>query len=156
MPSDLFDANGTPIASYGVLNVKLNLVLLHNLSWPFMVADVAWLIDFHLTFHKLIINPTDCCLIHTSSRCKAPGKHLATMIAISYLLQEFSQLFSLQAAFPGRSMTGIFHHIETSRPLVCACPRHLPECLQAAKVEFDSLVGRHHVLQRVHRHHLFT
>lgn len=150
-----YAANGSIIATYGTIRLKLDLGLRRPYEWIFVVADVTRPIigaDF-LKHFNLLVDLKRSILIDGNTLLQANGE-VSTIDILSIktydhtspfadLLREFVDItqFNTTPAPHPQSTTTITHHIETRGPPTSAKPRRLtPDKLQAAKNEFEYLM----------------
>ncbi|XP_026476410.1 uncharacterized protein LOC113382065 [Ctenocephalides felis] len=112
---ELSAANGTPLATYGMLSLKLDFELSKTLSWNFVIAEVSRPIigvDL-LAYFNLAIDV---------EKQKYPDLTRQTALGVCKLVTQ--------------------HHIKTtSGPLIAYKPRRLaPGKLKAAKYEFEEMI----------------
>lgn len=155
---NLFAANGTPIATYGYIQLELNIGLRRAFSWRFVVADVSKPIigvDF-LSFYNLLVDCRNQRIMDgvTSLTVPAPRQRSADSISsvrttcaapeedpFHHLLREFPEI-TRPAGKPSSPKHSTVHQIRTTAgPPVFSRPRRLdPERLSIAKQEFDTML----------------
>ncbi|MBM6549461.1 hypothetical protein, partial [Streptococcus dysgalactiae] len=147
-------ANETPIDTYGVKLLTLNLSPRREFPWMFVIAEVPLAIlgiDFLEHFdllvdsrrRALIDRTTGMHRLSTVSDCAA----ISPVIAIptgrkpfAELIQEFSSLMRTANKLPAVSAS-VEHHIVTNGPPAhCHLRRLVPDILRAAKQEFDQML----------------
>ena len=150
----LYAANGTHIATYGTINLRLNLLLRREFVWSFVVADVAGPIigvDF-LSHYNLLVDSRNKRLIDATTNLFAVGQSAGDTVASIKTIVGDSIYHSLLANYPDLTRPAVFsretvkhnieHHIVTTPgPPVFNKPRRLaPDRLQAAKAEIDLML----------------
>ncbi|KAG7309898.1 hypothetical protein JYU34_004412 [Plutella xylostella] len=151
----LYAANGTIIATYGYLNLHLDLGLRRDFEWRFILADVTKPIigvDF-LGHYNLLVDCRNQRLVDGITSLITPAHQhpgideinsvRTTMESTPYhqLLREYPDI-TRPAGKPGAPKHNVVHHIRTTpgQP-VASHPRRLdPERLQIAKKEFDDML----------------
>ncbi|KAJ8724718.1 hypothetical protein PYW07_015676 [Mythimna separata] len=148
-------ANGTSIATYGFINVSLNLGLRRDFAWRFIVADVTRAIigvDF-LSFYNLVVDCRNQRLIDNHTTLSAPASPVRRSDDVSsvrvslgdsayiHILREFPDI----TRPPGIHRTpkhNTVHHIRTTPgpPVSCSPRRLAPDKLKIAKDEFDAML----------------
>ncbi|XP_025158061.1 uncharacterized protein LOC112589349 [Harpegnathos saltator] len=156
----LLAANASPIATYGMRTLVLNLALRRDFEWRFIVADVQTAIlgaDF-LAHFGLLVDVAGRRLLDSLTSlqvqgvmCRASVHSIAVrqeanvpegQLGVCYtrVLADFASGAKDNRASSGPSSTGVRHHILTTGPPCFERPRRLSgERLAAAKAEFDSL-----------------
>jgi hypothetical protein len=151
----LFAANGSPIPTYGHLNIRLDLGLRRAFEWRFTVADVSKPIigvDF-LSHYNLLVDCHNHRLVDgvTSLAIVVPHQKAAEGISSVRTTTDNSAYHRLLREYPdvtrpaGKPLTpkhSTVHHIRTtSGPPVSSRPRRLdPQRLQIARKEFDDML----------------
>ena len=153
-PRTLTAVNDTPIRTYGQRSLTLNLGLRRSLPWIFVIADVqkpilgadflrhyGLVVDLHQ--HKLTDTHTHLQVQGILSSGTSPSPSLCPKDSTNpylTLLSEFPALTRVTA--PNTPVKhDVLHHIETTGPPVSARPRRLaPDCLKAAKQEFEHIL----------------
>lgn len=150
----LFAANGSPIKTYGVRHMCLNLGLRRNFNWEFFVAAVTRPIlgaDFLQKFNllvdlknrQLIDNETTL-----SSICSLENivpVQITTLDSTKHddytdILKKYPEVFK-PSSLTKKIKHSVVHHIETKGPPVYARARRLPpDKLKLAKKEFQLMV----------------
>ncbi|KAJ0169143.1 hypothetical protein K1T71_015309 [Dendrolimus kikuchii] len=144
----LFAANGTPIETYGLHSLTLDLKLRRSFQWTFIVADVKQPIigaDF-LTRYKLVIDFNSRTFIDTVinlntiasiSQCKESTiKTIDSKHPYYELLSEYPEL-TKPVSFKEIPKHNVCHFIETEGPPVRCKSRPLPpDRYNKAKEEF--------------------
>ncbi|CAG9136950.1 unnamed protein product, partial [Plutella xylostella] len=151
----LYAVNGTIIATYGYLNLHLDLGLRRDFEWRFILADVTKPIigvDF-LGHYNLLVDCRNQRLVDGITSLITPAHQhpgideinsvRTTMESTPYhqLLREYPDI-TRPAGKPGAPKHNVVHHIRTTpgQP-VASHPRRLdPERLQIAKKEFDDML----------------
>lgn len=153
----LLAANGSPIPSYGIQRMEIDLGLRKKFKWNFVIAALPQPIlgaDFLRRFgllvdvrqNKLIDAQTG---VESSASIQGPGSVSGTSVstinkACRYerILSDFIELTQFNNDTPPK-MANIRHHIETSGPPVFAKARRLdPDKLKAAQEEFADLMEK--------------
>lgn len=152
---ELCAANGTPIKTYGFINLVLNLGLRRDFAWRFIVADVTKAIigvDF-LSFYSLVVDCRNQRLIDNCTTLSTPASPARRSDDISSvrvslgnsafhnILREFPDI----TRPPGIHRTpkhNTVHHIRTTPgpPVSCSPRRLAPDKLKIAKEEFESML----------------
>lgn len=155
---NLFAANGTAIATYGYIQLELNLGLRRAFTWRFVVADVSKPIigvDF-LGFYNLLVDCRNQRIVDGVTSLIAPTPQQQSADNISSvrticstlddtpyhrLLREFPEI-TRPAGKPSVPKHSTVHQIRTTPgPPVFGRPRRLdPERLSIAKQEFDAML----------------
>ena len=150
---ELVAANGTPIATYGIINLTLNLSLRRDFNWRFLVADVSHPIigvDF-LAHYNLVIDARKQQLCDATTQLTVTGQVAECEQLAVKTLTDGSTHFDLLARYPEITRPdGAFKSVKhntkhylnvTPGPPVAQRPRRLPpDRLQAAKKEFDAML----------------
>ena len=148
----LMAVNNTPIATYGKRSLTLNLGLRRSLPWIFIIADVQKPIigaDFLRHFgllvdmkqRRLIDAATHFHIQGILSTDSSPSPSISTLTTPTTVYCQSSQPSHKSTHQIAPIMHDVTHHIETTGPPVSARPRRLaPECLCAAKQEFDHML----------------
>lgn len=152
---NLCAANGTPIATYGPVNLVLNLGLRRDFAWQFIVADVTRAIigvDF-LCFFNLVVDCRNQRLIdnHTSLSTVASLARPSDVISSVKCVFGESDFHDILREYPDitrphgvhRAPThNTVHHIRTTPgpPIFCTPRRLAPDKLKIAKEEFASML----------------
>ena len=148
-------ANQSPIATYGVRPLCLNLGLRRPFQWTFIVANVKHPIlgaDF-LGHFNLLVDVTHRCLVDNLTQLQVHGIMTQELSpspsvplpdppdAFTALLAEFPSL--LRPPPPDEPVKhSVTHHIPTTGPPVASRPRRLPpERLKSACQEFDRMLA---------------
>lgn len=150
----LFAANNTPINTYGVKTLQLNLGLRRNYKWTFIMADVKTSIlgaDF-LKYHRLLVDLHRKKLVDSLTELSVDTMTMNTtqdttlyVVEPSHryhaLLQEFTDI--LKPMSPMKEIKhNVKHHIKTTGPPLFARPRPLPPIkYNAAKAEFEAMMS---------------
>lgn len=152
---NLCAANGSMIATYGHVNLMLNLGLRRDFAWQFIVADVTKPIigvDF-LCFYNLVVDCRNQRLIDNSTSLTTVASLARPMDIISSvksvigesdyhdILREFPEITRPHGTH--RTPThNTLHHIRTTtgQPVSCTPRRLAPDKLKIAKEEFDSML----------------
>lgn len=151
---ELYAANGTPIKTFGDMNINLNLGLRRVFTWKFVIADIAHAIigaDFlshygllvDLKQKKIVDSKTALSTVCTLSNHSIPSPRILTLNNDEYgkLLGEFKNI--TRQSINQASVTSTVHYIETRGPPVFAKSRRLsPQLLKAAKDEFQLMVDQ--------------
>lgn len=153
-PIQLFAANGTAIKVFGQQQLRIDLGLRRDFSWPFIIAAVTQPIigaDFlshydlmvDMKRNRLIDNVTrlerQCTPAHSVTKPSAI-RTFDTSSAYADILDEFPTLTKLTPTGVSTE-AAVIHHIETTGPPVTARPRRLPnDKLDAARDEFETLM----------------
>lgn len=149
----LFAANGSTIATYGLINLTLNLGLRRAFTWKFVIADVAKPIigvDF-LSFYNLLVDIRNSRLVDNTTQLGIVGKTINDNMSVIKTITGNSIFHNLLNLFPEITRPAgtkreikhfTRHYIETRPgPPVSSRPRRLaPDKLQAAKREFQALL----------------
>ena len=153
-PSDfkLFAANNSTIHTFGETELVLNLRLKRPLAWKFRIAEVPSPIlgaDF-LNYYGLIVDVHQRRLNDPYSNTFSVGYlALSDDPSVSVFIRDsrYSKIFTdfpeVTGAKPAKPVTAsdVFHHIETTGPLVSERTRRLiPEKYKIAQTEFEDLV----------------
>lgn len=154
---ELYAANGTIIATYGHVNLHLDLGLRRDFRWRFVIADVSKPIigvDF-LSFYNLLVDCRNKRLLDglTSLFVTAPhrGRIDELQSVRTVLSHEGTKYHDLLRQYPDITRPAgkhvdpkhtTVHHIRiTPGPPVTSRPRRLdPERLQIAKKEFEEML----------------
>lgn len=151
---ELYAANGSRIATYGTIVLKLNLSLRRDFTWRFVVADVDAPIiglDF-LAYYNLLIDPRHRRIIDATTNLHAIGKPASHQIASIKTIIGETKYHQLLAKYPDLTRHAVFrreavkhgteHHIETTPgPPVYSKPRRLaPDRLKIARTEIDLML----------------
>ena len=147
-------ANQSPIATYGVRPLCLNLGLRRPFRWSFIVADVKhpilgadFLGHFNLlvdvTRRRLVDHVTKLQVHGILTQESSPSPSISrpdAPTAFTALLEEFPSL--LRPPPPDQAVKHqVTHHIPTKGPPVAARPRRLPpERLKIARQEFNRML----------------
>lgn len=148
----LFAANNTPIKTYGVRTLILNLGLRRSLRWTFIVADVKTSIlgaDF-LNHYKLMVDlynqriidqVTDLAVNATVIHSQQPSIHMLSQDQTYYdILKQYPDLFR-PVSHIEKAKHSVTHHIETTGlPLYAKARPLTPEKYQAVKKEFEKMM----------------
>lgn len=151
----LYAANGTPIATYGYVQLELNLGLRRAYTWRFIVADVTKAIigvDF-LSAYNLIVDCRHQRLVDNTTTLTATAAPVSSSNTISSvktlignsqyhdLLRQYQEI-TRPAGTDRRLTHNTVHHIKTtSGPPVHCTPRRLaPDKLNIAKREFEDML----------------
>lgn len=154
---ELHAANNTIIATYGYIQMHLDLGLRRDYNWRFIVADVTKPIigvDFW-SHYNLLVDCRHHRLIDglTSLSITVPHRSSSTTETVTIKTVSGSSLFhellrqypeiTRPAGTPTQSKRNTKHHIRTTPgPPVAARPRRLaPDRLQVAKKEFDEMLS---------------
>lgn len=154
---ELYAANNTCIATFGLVTLTLDFGLRRTLTWRFIVADVAKpIIGVDFLHHydllvdvrrqSLVDQMTSLVAVGRSAQCNLVSsiKTLNTTLPSKYgqLLQEFPGITRPTGHPTAPVKHDTFHHIETTPgPPVYSKPRRLaPDKLKLAKVEFEGMV----------------
>lgn len=149
-------ANGTPIDTYGFVELKLNLGLRRDFMWRFIVADVTKPIigvDL-LSYYNLIVDIRNKRLIDGVTNLSAVATIALSNSLISSvkvvtgdskyhnLLSEFQEIVRPTGA-PRTPKHSTTHHIRTTPgpPVSCSPRRLAPEKLKIAKAEFEAMLA---------------
>lgn len=152
---ELFAANGSPIHTYGFMQLDLDLGLRRAFPWRFIVADISKAIigaDF-LSHYSLTVDCRNRRLIDTSTTLSTIATPASSTDVISSVKTVFgnSEFLKLLKEFPEITRPpGTFRHVNhntvhyiktTPGPPVHCTPRRLaPEKLKIAKHEFDEML----------------
>lgn len=156
---ELFAANNTCIATYGLLSLNLDFGLRRAFVWRFIVADVSKPIigvDF-LHFYDLLVDVRRKSLVDqitalSSAGCTAVNSEPSSIKTINAtlptlytrLLRDYPALTrpSGSPSSPDEAKHRTVHYIQTTPgPPVCSKPRRLaPDKLKLAKKEFEVMV----------------
>lgn len=150
---ELFAANGTPIATYGLCTLSLNLGLRREFTWKFVIADVNKPIigvDF-LDFYGLLVDIRNKCLKDGNTNLFTKGKIVHNDAITVKTIAGTSRYHQVLAKY--RDITrptgtckeikhSVTHHIKTTQgpPVYCKPRRLPPERLKAAKEEFQVML----------------
>lgn len=150
-------ANGSPIFTYGPVNLSLDLGLRREFAWRFVVADVSQPIigvDF-LAHYGLLVDVRRRQLSDGTTTLAVPGQlstgppgHIKVVSHDSNPTSRFKALFASfpeiirPSGNPQASRHKTMHHINTTPGPPAACrPRRLaPDRLNIAKREFNSML----------------
>lgn len=146
-------ANGTPIATYGMVTRVLNLGLRRDFPWQFVVADVSRPIlgaDFlahyglipDLQQGRLIDSKTKLASQGVISACEiSPIKAISGTSPFHALLERFPEIIRPKGA-PTICRHGTKHHIITTpgQPVAQKPRRLAPDKLKIAKREFEAMI----------------
>lgn len=123
---ELYAANGTRIATYGTLAVKVNFSLRREFAWHIVVADVETLIigiDF-LVHYNLLIDLRNRRLIDATTNLSTYGQVANENLPSVKIVAGDSPYHRLLAEFPDLTRPAVFrrgivkhsvvHHIETT------------------------------------------
>ena len=150
---ELCAANGSVIATYGIISLTLDLGLRRAFEWKFVVADVSQPIigvDF-LSFFNLAVDVRSRRLSDGVSSLTVPGRpstgkaeHVKVIFGGSpyhALLAEFPDI-TRPAGTPHAVKHQTVHHIHTTtgQPTSCRPRRLAPDRLLIAKQEFDMML----------------
>lgn len=149
----LFAANGTPIATYGMLSLTLNLHLRRNFDWNFIIADIDQPIigiDF-LSFYNLLVDARNKRLIDQTTTLQVSGTtassnqpRIRTLVGNSIyhtLLKEFPDITRPNVIGKEIKHTTKHHIATTPGPPIASKPRRLaPDKLKIAKAEFEAML----------------
>lgn len=155
MDYQLCAANGTPIKTYGYINLNLNLGLRRDFAWAFIVADVTKAIigvDF-LSHYNLIVDCRNQRLLDSYTMLATPASPIGSSDIISSVKVSIGDTtyHNTLRNFPDitrphgirRTLTHhTVHHIQTTPgPPVSCTPRRLaPDKLKIAKDEFEAML----------------
>ena len=147
-------ANGSDIATYGSINLTLNLGLRRDFVWRFVIADVSKPIigaDF-LTHYGLLVDLRNKCLTDSNTTLFSRGR-LAQHDAIPQVKSVVgnTRFHQLLKEYPGLTRPGGIpcvvkhnteHHIRTTPgpPVACKPRRLAPDKLKIAKKEFETMI----------------
>lgn len=149
-------ANGSPIDTYGNLELKLNLGLRRDFVWCFVVADVTKAIigvDF-LSHYNLIVDISNRRLVDNLTNLSASAsvnvtdgliysvKVLSVCGKYNNLLSEFQSIVR-PSGIPYTPKHNTVHHIRTTPgpPVSCSPRRLAPDKLKIAKTEFEVMLA---------------
>lgn len=150
-------ANGSAIATYGYINLTLNIGLRRTFPWRFVVADVTKAIigvDF-LSHYRLIVDISNRRLTDSltnistvasiaKTNCLVTSVKVSTGGNSSYhnILAEFPEI-TRPAGTPGVVKHHTVHHIRTTPgpPVSCSPRRLAPDKLKIARQEFDAMLA---------------
>lgn len=148
-------ANGTSIATYGFINLTLNLGLRRDFAWRFIVADVTKAIigvDF-LSFYDLVVDCRNQRLIDNHTTLSTPASPVRRSDVVSsvkvslgdsayiHILQEFPDITRPHGIHRTPKHNTVHHIRTTSGPPVSCSPRRLaPDKLKIAKGEFEAML----------------
>lgn len=149
----LHAVNGSTIATYGTVHLKLNLQLRRDYHWRFIVADVAAAIigaDF-VHFYDLLVDLRRRRLIDQSTGLAARGKIAINGVSSIRAIAGDTEYHRILAEYPDVTRPagthrepkhGTRHHIRTTpgQPVFCKPRRLAPDKLREAKREFESMV----------------
>lgn len=150
-------ANGTPITTYGYIELNLNLGLRRDFVWRFVVADVTKAIigvDF-LSYFNLTVDVRNKRLIDgtTNIYTTASIDHCVGNIqSVKVVVTGESKYHKILAEFPeltrpaGTQHTpkhNTVHHIRTTPgpPVSCSFRRLAPDKLKIARSEFEAMLA---------------
>ncbi|XP_076762719.1 uncharacterized protein LOC143430372 [Xylocopa sonorina] len=157
-PYELYAANSSVIATYGVRTFNLDLGLRRAFPWKFIVADVTRPIigaDF-LTHYGLLIDLRNRRLLDQTTSLSSGGRIIAdstqsvkTIIGSSpydLLLAEYATITRPTAVTP-QVKHDIVHHINTTagQPVFCKPRRLAPQLFKIARAEFEDLLRQGHI-----------
>lgn len=147
-------ANGSDIATYGGINLTLNLGLRREFPWRFIIADVSKPIlgaDF-LQHYGLLVDLRHRCLVDPNTTISSPGTPAAECeVPQIKVLNGESRYHQLLKKYPGLTRpSGLptevkhntVHHIRTTpgQPVSCKPRRLAPDKYAIAKKEFETMV----------------
>ncbi|CAK1583786.1 unnamed protein product [Parnassius mnemosyne] len=149
-------ANGTPINTYGYVELNLNLGLRRDFVWRFTVADVTKAIigvDF-LSHFNLIVDVRNKLLIDATTKLSAVASisssdsHILSVKVVTgdskfhKILSEFPELTRPAGAHRTPKHHTVHHIRTTPGPPVSCTPRRLaPDKLKIAKLEFEAMLA---------------
>ncbi|CAF4935385.1 unnamed protein product [Pieris macdunnoughi] len=152
---NVYAANGTPIAIYGVQQMELDLGLRRAFSWQFIIADVTKAIigvDF-LSYYDLIVDCRNKRLIDNKTSLSASANPVPASDAITSVktITGESKYLNLLRDFPEITRPAsthrvirhnTVHHIKTTAgpPVYCTPRRLAPDKLKIAKQEFGEML----------------
>ncbi|XP_075990274.1 uncharacterized protein LOC142985920 [Anticarsia gemmatalis] len=147
-------ANGSVIATYGYLQLCLDLGLRRNFPWRFVVADVTKAIigvDF-LNFYNLVVDVRNKRFLDDTTSLSVVASIVKTTDACSVrvttgdstyhsILDEFPDI-TRPAGTPRTTTHNTVHHIRTTPgpPISCSPRRLAPDKLKIAKQEFQIML----------------
>lgn len=146
----LYAANGTPIQTYGMCTLQIDLGLHQQYKWQFVIADVKKAIigaDF-LKHYDIMVDLRKRCLVDKFNH-RSCGQLLHDDISVHTVFpcNEFYTLLSKfpEITSPKRNIVkprhNIVHQIITRGQPVTERPRRLPpDKLKTAKMEFDIMI----------------
>lgn len=148
----LYAANNTPIQTYGVKTLTLNLGLRRNYRWTFIIADVKTSIlgaDF-LRTHKLLVDLHNKKIVDHVTELSVNTIEVQSEQPTVYMVSREHSYHDILKQYPDvlRPMSlktaekhSVVHHIETAGPAIYAKPRPLaPDKYKIAKDEFERLM----------------
>lgn len=155
-PTDyqLCAANGTPIETFGFIELNLNLGLRRNFPWRFIVANVTKAIigvDF-LSTYNLIVDCRNHRLIDNTTSLHSNASIAKANVCSVKIITGDTRYHNILNSFPDITRpSGIMrtpkhstvHHIRTTEgpPIFCTPRRLAPDKLKVAKQEFELMLS---------------
>jgi hypothetical protein len=149
---ELFAANGTAIPTYGWISLSLNLELLYDFTWRFVVADVqSPIIGVDLLAHFGLVDSWNNRLLDGITSLSAPARtahmpvpRVKTTVGgalVDNLVAEFPELVR-RSGIPRDVRHNTVHHMSTTPgpPVTCRPRRLEPDRLAIAKAQFDAML----------------
>ena len=152
-PLKLQAVNGSPINTYGITPLTLDLGMRREFTWKFIVADTpASIIGIDFLRHynlmvdsrsnKLVDGVTNLSIngIRTSQSSPHPSVSTCTDSTFGDILSSFPDLIN-PSNLSAPSKHNVTHHIVTSGPPISKKPRRLaPDALRRAKAHFHQMI----------------